>query len=74
MRIALGWPSRVVPATGDLILEWATRADRGPFFSKSKVSEAPAMRPHFGRLTAFRRIMAFPGIVGLQGSSLLPSG
>ncbi|MBI4528856.1 MAG: LLM class flavin-dependent oxidoreductase [Deltaproteobacteria bacterium] len=33
MRIAIGLPSRIVPATGELILEWATRADRGPFSS-----------------------------------------
>ena len=33
MRIALGLPSRIVSATGDLMLEWATRADRGPFSS-----------------------------------------
>ena len=33
MRIALGLPSRVAGATGDLMLEWATRADRGPFSS-----------------------------------------
>jgi alkanesulfonate monooxygenase SsuD/methylene tetrahydromethanopterin reductase-like flavin-dependent oxidoreductase (luciferase family) len=33
MRIALGLPSRIVSASGDLILHWATRADRGPFSS-----------------------------------------
>jgi alkanesulfonate monooxygenase SsuD/methylene tetrahydromethanopterin reductase-like flavin-dependent oxidoreductase (luciferase family) len=33
MRIALGLPSRVASATGELILEWADRADRGPFSS-----------------------------------------
>ena len=33
MRIALGLPSRIVGASGELMLEWATRADRGPFFS-----------------------------------------
>jgi alkanesulfonate monooxygenase SsuD/methylene tetrahydromethanopterin reductase-like flavin-dependent oxidoreductase (luciferase family) len=33
MRIALGLPSRVVPATGEMIFEWATRAERGPFSS-----------------------------------------
>jgi alkanesulfonate monooxygenase SsuD/methylene tetrahydromethanopterin reductase-like flavin-dependent oxidoreductase (luciferase family) len=33
MRIALGLPSRVASATGELMLEWATRADRGPFSS-----------------------------------------
>jgi alkanesulfonate monooxygenase SsuD/methylene tetrahydromethanopterin reductase-like flavin-dependent oxidoreductase (luciferase family) len=33
MRIALGLPSRVAGATGDLMLKWATRADRGPFSS-----------------------------------------
>lgn len=33
MHIALGLPSRIVSATGDLILEWATRAERGPFSS-----------------------------------------
>jgi alkanesulfonate monooxygenase SsuD/methylene tetrahydromethanopterin reductase-like flavin-dependent oxidoreductase (luciferase family) len=33
MRIALGLPSRVASATGELMLEWAMRADRGPFSS-----------------------------------------
>jgi alkanesulfonate monooxygenase SsuD/methylene tetrahydromethanopterin reductase-like flavin-dependent oxidoreductase (luciferase family) len=33
MRIALGLPSRVPSASGELTLEWATRADRGPFSS-----------------------------------------
>ena len=33
MRIALGLPSRIVGASGELMLEWATRADRGPFSS-----------------------------------------
>lgn len=33
MRIALGLPSRVATASGDVILEWATRAERGPFSS-----------------------------------------
>jgi len=33
MRIALGLPSRVATASGDLILEWAERAERGPFSS-----------------------------------------
>jgi alkanesulfonate monooxygenase SsuD/methylene tetrahydromethanopterin reductase-like flavin-dependent oxidoreductase (luciferase family) len=33
MRIALGLPSRVPSASGELMLEWATRADRGPFSS-----------------------------------------
>jgi len=33
MRIALGLPSRIVGASGDLMLEWITRADRGPFSS-----------------------------------------
>jgi alkanesulfonate monooxygenase SsuD/methylene tetrahydromethanopterin reductase-like flavin-dependent oxidoreductase (luciferase family) len=33
MRIALGLPSRVATASGELILEWATRAERGPFSS-----------------------------------------
>jgi alkanesulfonate monooxygenase SsuD/methylene tetrahydromethanopterin reductase-like flavin-dependent oxidoreductase (luciferase family) len=33
MRIALGLPSRVASASGEMILEWATRADRGPFSS-----------------------------------------
>jgi alkanesulfonate monooxygenase SsuD/methylene tetrahydromethanopterin reductase-like flavin-dependent oxidoreductase (luciferase family) len=33
MRIALGLPSRIVGASGELLLEWATRADRGPFSS-----------------------------------------
>ena len=33
MRIALGLPSRVTTASGDLILEWAERAEHGPFSS-----------------------------------------
>ncbi len=33
MRIALGLPSRVASASGELMLEWATRAERGPFSS-----------------------------------------
>jgi alkanesulfonate monooxygenase SsuD/methylene tetrahydromethanopterin reductase-like flavin-dependent oxidoreductase (luciferase family) len=33
MRIALGLPSRIVGASGELILEWATRAESGPFSS-----------------------------------------
>src|SRR5215470_8664732 len=33
MRIAVGLPSRVASATGELMLEWATRADQGPFSS-----------------------------------------
>jgi alkanesulfonate monooxygenase SsuD/methylene tetrahydromethanopterin reductase-like flavin-dependent oxidoreductase (luciferase family) len=33
MRIALGLPSRVATASGEVILEWATRAERGPFSS-----------------------------------------
>jgi alkanesulfonate monooxygenase SsuD/methylene tetrahydromethanopterin reductase-like flavin-dependent oxidoreductase (luciferase family) len=33
MRIALGLPSRVASASGEMILEWATSADRGPFSS-----------------------------------------
>jgi alkanesulfonate monooxygenase SsuD/methylene tetrahydromethanopterin reductase-like flavin-dependent oxidoreductase (luciferase family) len=33
MRIAVGLPSRVASASGEMILEWATRADRGPFSS-----------------------------------------
>lgn len=33
MRIAIGLPSRVSSASGDLILEWAAQADRGPFSS-----------------------------------------
>jgi alkanesulfonate monooxygenase SsuD/methylene tetrahydromethanopterin reductase-like flavin-dependent oxidoreductase (luciferase family) len=33
VRIAIGLPSRVSSASGDLLLEWATRADRGPFSS-----------------------------------------
>jgi hypothetical protein len=36
MRIALGLPSRIVSASGDLILQWAARADRGPFFELSR--------------------------------------
>jgi len=33
MRIAIGLPSRIPAASGDLMLEWATRADQGPFSS-----------------------------------------
>jgi alkanesulfonate monooxygenase SsuD/methylene tetrahydromethanopterin reductase-like flavin-dependent oxidoreductase (luciferase family) len=33
MRIALGLPSRIAAASGELMLEWSTRAERGPFSS-----------------------------------------
>ena len=33
MRIALGLPSRIADASGEMMLEWVTRADRGPFSS-----------------------------------------
>ena len=33
MRIAIGLPSRVPAASGELMLEWATRAEQGPFSS-----------------------------------------
>ena len=33
MRIAIGLPSRIAGASGDMMLDWATRADRGPFSS-----------------------------------------
>ena len=33
MRIALGLPSRIVGASGELMLEWIKRAERGPFSS-----------------------------------------
>ena len=33
MRIALGLPSRIAGASGELMLEWAVRAERGPFSS-----------------------------------------
>ena len=33
MKIALGLPSRIAGASGELMLEWATRAERGPFSS-----------------------------------------
>ena len=33
MRIALGLPSRIASATGELMLEWILRAERGPFSS-----------------------------------------
>jgi alkanesulfonate monooxygenase SsuD/methylene tetrahydromethanopterin reductase-like flavin-dependent oxidoreductase (luciferase family) len=33
MRIALGLPSRIASASGEMMLEWITRADRGPFSS-----------------------------------------
>src|SRR3970282_1967917 len=33
MRIAIGLPSRVASATGASMLEWITRAERGPFSS-----------------------------------------
>ena len=35
MRIALGLPSRVVAASGEMMLEWAKRAEQGPFSSLS---------------------------------------
>jgi alkanesulfonate monooxygenase SsuD/methylene tetrahydromethanopterin reductase-like flavin-dependent oxidoreductase (luciferase family) len=33
MRIALGLPSRIAAASGELMLAWATRAEQGPFSS-----------------------------------------
>jgi alkanesulfonate monooxygenase SsuD/methylene tetrahydromethanopterin reductase-like flavin-dependent oxidoreductase (luciferase family) len=33
MRIALGLPSRIASITGELLLEWIGRAERGPFSS-----------------------------------------
>lgn len=33
MRIAIGLPSRIPAASGDLMLEWATRSEQGPFSS-----------------------------------------
>jgi alkanesulfonate monooxygenase SsuD/methylene tetrahydromethanopterin reductase-like flavin-dependent oxidoreductase (luciferase family) len=33
MRIALGLPSRIAGASGELMLEWITRAEQGPFSS-----------------------------------------
>ncbi len=33
MRIALGLPSRVASASGDMMLEWISRAEAGPFSS-----------------------------------------
>ena len=33
MRIAIGLPSRIPAASGDLMLDWATRAEKGPFSS-----------------------------------------
>jgi len=33
MRIALGLPSRVASASGDMMLQWITRAEAGPFSS-----------------------------------------
>jgi alkanesulfonate monooxygenase SsuD/methylene tetrahydromethanopterin reductase-like flavin-dependent oxidoreductase (luciferase family) len=33
MRIAIGLPSRVPAASGELMLEWAARAEQGPFSS-----------------------------------------
>jgi alkanesulfonate monooxygenase SsuD/methylene tetrahydromethanopterin reductase-like flavin-dependent oxidoreductase (luciferase family) len=33
MRIAIGLPSRIPAASGELMLEWATRAEQGPFSS-----------------------------------------
>lgn len=33
MRIAIGLPSRIPDASGELMLKWATRAEQGPFSS-----------------------------------------
>jgi alkanesulfonate monooxygenase SsuD/methylene tetrahydromethanopterin reductase-like flavin-dependent oxidoreductase (luciferase family) len=33
MHIAIGLPSRIASVSGEVIVEWATRADRGPFSS-----------------------------------------
>ena len=47
MRIALGLPSRVANASGELMLEWATRAEQGPFSSLVVTDRvvAPALEP-----------------------------
>ena len=37
MRIAIGLPTRVETVSGELTLEWAARADRGPFSSLAVV-------------------------------------
>jgi len=33
MRVGIGLPTTVAEVNGDVLLEWATRADRGPFYS-----------------------------------------
>ncbi|MGH7768616.1 MAG: LLM class flavin-dependent oxidoreductase [Candidatus Binatia bacterium] len=47
MRIAIGLPSRVASASGAVMLEWITRAERGPFSSVVVTDRvvAPALEP-----------------------------
>ena len=47
MRIALGLPSRIASATGELMLAWITRAERGPFSSVVVTDRvvSPALEP-----------------------------
>src|SRR5438034_5424991 len=47
MRIALGLTSRVSSTTGELMLEWVTRADSGPFSSVVVTDRvvSPALEP-----------------------------
>lgn len=47
MRIAIGLPSRVASASADAMLEWITRAERGPFSSVVVTDRvvSPALEP-----------------------------
>src|SRR5258706_14934107 len=47
MRIAIGLPSRGASASGELMLEWITRAERGPFSSVVVTDRvvSPALEP-----------------------------
>jgi alkanesulfonate monooxygenase SsuD/methylene tetrahydromethanopterin reductase-like flavin-dependent oxidoreductase (luciferase family) len=47
MQIAIGLPSRVSSTTGELMLEWVTRADKGPFSSVVVTDRvvSPALEP-----------------------------
>src|SRR5437762_462685 len=47
MRIALGLPRRIVGASGDLMLRWVTRVDRGPLSSVVVTGRgvSPALEP-----------------------------
>ena len=68
MRIALGLPSRVAAASGEMMLDWATRADRGPFPAwSSPIASSPRRSSRLSVLAmaagATRRIRLMTSVV-----------